>query len=477
MKPFFKHALLTSKPGRKSWLLGLAFFVSACASSSFFISYPQQLYPQQAKVINGQASTVGESLAKKGSGPNALLDILESARLLQIASSYSKSSKQFEKAFALFNAEDKRATLSLSQGGSLLSSFALNDNAIPYKAEAYERIFAYHYQSLNYLAQNNLEGAMVEVRRANEEQVYALEQHHKELAKAERDAQQEQVSPDIEQYRSHMSENFNTASKVKNSFQNAYTFYYSGIIREASGELNGAYIDYKKALEIYPDNDYVQADVWRLAKKLRMDSDMDYLNKIVKEKNRLANQAGQLIIFYEEGFVPAKEEVFLPFSSFTKTYTFAFPVYLKPWTPNFPIRISADGKDLGDSNEIIDTHTLAAKALQEGAFSRILRQMIRLRTKAQIQQEALKQNDNGWAQFFASSYSILSEQADMRSWLSLPKQVQVARFNLSPGSHTIHFSKATFSYEINVTIEPGKTNLIRLTNPGNQELYNERFTF
>ncbi len=477
MNRFKRHPHLTIKPARKAWFLALTLFFGACASSSFFVSYPQQLFSQQTKTINGQAESAGESLAKKGSGPNSLLDILESARLFQIASNYTKSSKQFEKAFTFFNEEDRRAKLSLSQGGSFLGSLALNDNALPYKAEAYERIFAYQYQSLNFLANHDLQGAMVEVRRANEEQVFALEQHHKELAKAESEAKKEQVSPDLEQYRSYMGENFNTAAKVKNSFQNAYTFYYSGIIREAAGELNDAYIDYKKALEIYPDNDYVQADVWRLAKKLRMDSDLDYLNRVVKEKNRLNTSAGQVVIFYEEGFVPAKEEVYLPFSSYTRTYTFAFPVYLKPWVPNFPIKISADGKYLGTSNEIVDTHALAAKALQEGAFSRILRQMLRLRTKAQLQQEALKQNDNGWAQFFASSYSMLSEQADMRSWLSLPKQVQVARFNLPPGSHQIHFSKATFSYEINVTIEAGKTSLIRLTNPGNQALYSERFTF
>jgi hypothetical protein len=465
---------------KKAQLLCLSFFIVACASSSFFISYPEQFRSKQTEASSGNAGASASALAKKGSGPNTLLDTLESARLFQIGKNYQKSKEAFQTAFAMFNAADNKAKLSLSGGGALLGAFAVNDNAIPYKAEAYERIFSFHYQSLNYLADNDVEGALVEIRRANEEQVFALEQHHKELAKAEEEAKKEELSPDIHQYENEMKENFKTAAKVKNSFQNAYTFYYSGIMREATGDLNGAYIDYKKALEIYPTNNYLQKDVWRLANALNMSADVDYFETRIEKENKVnsTNEAyGELIVFYEEGFIPHKEEIHLPFATFDRIHSFAFPAYLTPWQASYGIRISSDERYLGQSNEIIDTHTLAAKALQEKAFSRLLRQMIRVNTKARLQREAGQQSNNGLGQFFASSYSMISERADLRSWLSLPKQVQVARFKLPPGSHQIHFSKATFSYISDVKIEKNKSTLIRLTNPGDQHIYSELFYF
>jgi len=468
---------------KKSLLVFAVFLISACASSSFFISYPSQMQPHQINVVNGEPQKSFDQLTKKGTGPNHTLDVLESARLAQFAKHYESSKKRFEAAFALFNAEDAKAKLDLSDGGSLLGSFALNDNVLPYSPEAYERIIAYHYQSINYLGEANLQGALVEVRRANEEQVIALDAHQKELAKAEKDASDANVSPDLGSYEDRMHETFVAAAKVKNSFQNAYTFYYSGTIREAAGELNGAYIDYKKALEIYPNNIYVQQDVWRLAKQLNMSSDLELFKGLISQENRQVAQnqnEGEVIIFYEEGFIPAKEEISLPFSTYDKIYSFAFPVYLTPWRDSMPIKIESSNQYLGHSSEIVDMHALAAKSLQEGSFKRLLRQMIRANTKARLQREAANANgDSGnvmLGQFLSGAYTLISERADLRSWLTLPNKVQIARFPLNAGSQTIQFSNATFSSSINVNIEPNRTNLIRIINPGNQSIYVESFT-
>src|SRR5690606_7313802 len=100
------------------------------------------------------------------------------------------------------------------------------------------------------------------------------------------------ISPDIEQYEEQLRENLTAAAKVKNSFQNAYTFYYSALIREADNDLNGAYIDYKKALEIQPDNHYLQADAWRLAKRLGMDDDLQHFRSFFSKAAMSQAQAG-----------------------------------------------------------------------------------------------------------------------------------------------------------------------------------------
>jgi len=455
--------------------------LSFCASSSFFISYPSQIASYKSAIVSQNINNSYQKLVKKGrSGPNHILDVLESARISQIAGDYDTSKNQFKKSFQLFHQEDNKAKLDISDGGSLLSSFALNDNTLPYQAEAYERIIAHQYQSFNYLAKGDLQGALIEVRRANEEQVFSLEQHHKELAKAEEEAEQKNLSPDISDYQNQMQENFNTAAKVKNSFQNPYTFYYSAIIREAAGEKNGAYIDLKKALELYPNNNYVQKDTWRLANELGMSDDIKHYQQTFSSENKIItteDNTSEIIVFYEDQFIPVKEEIGLPFTGLNKIYSIAFPAYLQPWQASIGLDINTETQYLGQTNEIADIHALAAKSLEEGSIKRLLRQMIRLTTKTRIQNEAINSSQNpGIAQFLSSAYTLVSERADLRSWLTLPNKVQIARFKIPAGSHKIKFSNATFLKTININTSVGEKLIIHINRPSNQTAYIKQFS-
>ena len=50
---------------------------------------------------------------------------------------------------------------------------------------------------------------------------------------------------------------------------------FSAIIYEMLGHFDDAYIDYKKALEIVPDNTYLQKDVLRLDRKINFNQNFD----------------------------------------------------------------------------------------------------------------------------------------------------------------------------------------------------------
>ena len=127
-----------------------------------------------------------------------------------------------------------------------------NDNAIGYQLAPYEQSMLHTYQALNYLYTDGLESALVEVRRANLVQEKALETYENELLEAK------DKDPGInwQQVDAALSPLDSRIGDIKNGFQSAYTFYLSGLLYEAAGELNDAYIDYKKALEIYPDNTF-----------------------------------------------------------------------------------------------------------------------------------------------------------------------------------------------------------------------------
>ena len=70
---------------------------------------------------------------------------------------------------------EEKAVIRASDIGAQTASFLANDNTIPYKGDGYEKVFMYQFQAFNYLAKKDIEGAGVEVRRANREQELALE--------------------------------------------------------------------------------------------------------------------------------------------------------------------------------------------------------------------------------------------------------------------------------------------------------------
>lgn len=122
-----------------------------------------------------------------------ILYLLERGRIAQIKNDTDSSMKDFEAAIAAVRQMEEKAVVSASDIGAQTASLLANDNTIPYKGDGYEKVFMYQFQAFNYLAKKDLEGAGVEVRRANLEQKLALEMHEKELARAEEKARDKQI--------------------------------------------------------------------------------------------------------------------------------------------------------------------------------------------------------------------------------------------------------------------------------------------
>ena len=58
------------------------------------------------------------------------------------------------------------------------------------------------------------------------------------------------------------------AAKVRNSFQNAYVYYFSGMYYESRQDWSNAYLAYKTALRLQPTCRTFQDDVRRLARRM-----------------------------------------------------------------------------------------------------------------------------------------------------------------------------------------------------------------
>ncbi len=455
--------------------------LSACSTTSVFKPYPLTINPQIEHVRNGQFEPPLQFLEKQTGTADKALYFVERGRIAQLAGDIDSSKTDFENAIKTIEESEQRAVISASKTGAQSASLLTNENAIPYELSAFEKVFVYHYQSLNFLWQSDLEGAGVEVRRANQIQMDELRKHEKDVEKAKADAEKEKAG--YEQGMTNVMDIYQrmdaVAGKVKDSFQNAFTFFVSGVIYELTGKPNDAYIDYKKALEINPDNGYLQRDVLRLAKTLQMTDDYQTFSNRYPESSRneqtCGETCGELIVLFEEDFVPQKSEVQIPLPTTAGLVAVAFPIYEVEWLDVTPLQINYNGSVLGESEPICFPRALAVKDLKEKAPILTSRQLLRVLAKGVMLNQAEKRAGI-LGSIAGSVYNMASEKADLRGWYTLPNDAQIMRTSLPEGTQNLLIRHGYAEKNVDVTIKPGGKTILRVAKTGNN-LYTSSVTF
>ena len=442
-------------------LMSVALLLGGCASSSLFSSYPSQMQPIKQEIEAKQYKVAQDTLDAHREDADKILYMMERGRVSQLANDRKSSIEDFKEVIEAMEANEEKAKISLSdtaaQGTALLS----NDNAIPYTGDGHERVFVHQYQAMNYLFSNDLDAARVEVKRANIEQQVALDEHEDELAAAEEKGRE--YAEGNKSFMASFSAMDSVAGKVKNSFQNAYTFYVSGLIYEILGKPNDAYIDYKKALEIFPENVYVQKDVLRLAKQLSMTDDYEmYKKQYPVEISSPGKDEGELVVLFEHGFAPAKTETSVPVFTGKQVQKVAFPIYAIQWQDPSSLTVAIDGgAAIGTTSPIVYVQAMAVKALQEKLPAMLTRQILRVVAKKEMAEQAGKAG-GAWVKLGADIFNVVSENADRRSWLTLPNDAQILRSALPEGEYQLRLNNGKAAGMMKVKVESGKRTVVRV---------------
>ena len=442
-----------------------------CATSSLFMPYPGQMTARLEALDRGE--TVKEVKTGGKWNPDRLLHYLERGRLAQISQQDLASLEAYRSAINLFNEEDLDAVVELSEIGDKGASLIVNDNAIAYKGEIFERGFVHIYQAMNYLMTGDLEGAGVEIRRLNRVQKNALRKNEKALVKQQEKAEKKlaEMPVDVGSNQEAFDQRFASmdveAAKLKYSFQNGFGFYVSGLVYECRGELNDAYIDYKKALELNAGNEFVQQDVIRLAKKLGFTTDYQELNKSITLTN-LKKDNGEIIVLYERGFVPQKREVSFSIPDRSGTFiSISFPVYNQFLDERVPLTVRVNQDQFYKTQLLAETSPMVAKALKDKRPGMMARQIARGFTKAELHHQSEKKG-GVIGSFMANIYSIITERADLRSWLSLPNNAQLGRYQVKAGQYPLMMRdrKTGAQREIAITVEASRKTIVYVVNTG-----------
>ncbi|WP_412499347.1 COG3014 family protein [Shewanella indica] len=441
------------KSGKLLLPLLLSLSLTGCAFNSVLVNYPSQLAGVRAELNSSKPGNAAKELANGINGRDGLLYAQEAGRAAQISGNFAASKDYYQSAIAAYQAFDDKAKLSLSGLGSQGGSLLLNDNIIPYRGPGYERIMLHQYQALNYLFAGDAEGALVEVRRSNELQ--SLEQQRYEKSSS---AVQQMANGTIS---AEMDKLGKAAGNVTSSFLNAYSYYTTGVLHEILGERNDAFIDYRKAAQIMPNNPYLQQDLVRLAKELAMPQYGEFKRRWGEAPSPAKGQ-GQVILLLERGFVPAKESLTVPFTIHGNWQTVSLPTYMPSRVPVNSAHIRGLSKPM-TAAPIANIDALAITALKEELPYLLVRQAARVYAKSEMARKAERKDGSDLGVIAMQIFNVVTEQADRRSWLTLPRQAQIARQFVDAGSYQLTLD----NQGTEIQVQSGKTTLVWAIDTGN----------
>ncbi|WP_373417312.1 COG3014 family protein [Vibrio sp. D449a] len=428
------------------------------SAGNLFSHYSAQNQSVYQALKAGDYSEAQQELPDYAAGD--ILDNLEKGRVYLLDQQYPESKSWFEQADQAVRVQQDKAVVSVSDSAASVGALAVNDNITEYTPADYELGFLHLYLGLNYLKQNDLEGALVEMRRANQVQEQAKKQREAELQRAANDAKSKGISANVGSILS----NYPDAGKKLQSVQNAYLMFLSGLLYEASNDLNSAYVDYRRALAVMPDNQQVIERAMLVAQRLGMREDLAKMKKRYAMPAALKSGQGRVIVLDEQSVVQAMDSWRLDLPIYDSRdqgaiYSLALPYYSNQPSERFA-SIRINGTALNGSL-LTDVDAMAQNDLSERLPSIVIRQALRVVAKDRIRKEAANGDDVGNLLF--NVWNTLTEQPDTRSWQSLPAQVKSSTYVANAGNYTLEAGGKSYQFDV----RDGQTTLVWVSRQGN----------
>lgn len=411
----------------------------------------------------GSASSALERLAGETDNElDGLCFTLERAVMAQAAGLLELSRRDFEKAERQVEAFEDRG-LSPVNASEYAGAIFVNDKMIPYQGESFERVLIPVFNCRNYLLEGRLEDAMVEVRRIWKQQDIAKQLHQKELADSQQQAADHHVDtrqlPGVERQVVYPP---GALASPESIYEVTYAHWLAALVSEATGHLDDARISLESVAKVRPDLAFVQRDLARLSGGDERCDD------------------GSVALLFDCGWAPHKAELKVVFPTYHSIGAVAIPIYERSPNPVARARLRIGDRTF-ETAVLSDVESIAFKHHKDRLPVIVTRQAIRAAVKiaageatAYGVKEGLKSGKGkgrrgaaqaeiaGWAAGLAVGvYNWVSEQADLRAWLSLPQTFQGTRAFLPPGEHPATLELIGFSGEVVSAVDIGPVKVTR----------------
>lgn len=381
---------------------------------------------------------------KNKQSKDAVLACLEMGSLYRFNSEPEKSLRYFRGAEQLIAALMQEPEFKLSDEGAAVLT---NLRALPYKGKNYERIMMNTYKALNYMILDEFDKARVELRKAYEWQAEAVHRNKKRIEKAKQAAKKRSRKTAQKQDQKEKQKKGGTfdiqRARKDEKFQKNLKKLHSSL------EKFNAYADY-----VNPFCEWLQAvyymavsadssDLERARKSLERVQSMAKNNPYVAEDLKLAQKRAKggrfpavTYVVFATGSVPDRGQIRLDIPLFLASddvdYVGAnFPRLIEDKTFVDTLTVNTGNKSY--STELLaDMDSIVAHEFKNNLPVIVIKTLISTAVKTALAAEARSATEGQGSlsiitRVGTTLYQAAMNQADTRSWESLPKQFQYAR--------------------------------------------------
>jgi hypothetical protein len=339
-----------------------------------------------------------QGLEKQGvDGKDLLLYLLDTALALHAAGEYEESNRFFLKADKI--AEIKDYTSLAAESATLL----ISDNSKDYPGEDFEKVLISTYLAMNYALLGENEDAIVEAKRVNRKLQLMITEGER---------------------------------KYK---QSAFARYLSALLYEDEGEISDAYLDYKWARDLDSQIPGIGMDLWSSAWRLGMSDEMKRWETTysldplalaeIKKKGKKFRQA-EIVVLYENGISPRK----VPHESWH-----SIPRFVPRSNPVRTSNFYLSDQKVGTSYVLENIEAKAIENLNEKYGKIIAKKVAGVVVKEVVGNQIERATGSRALGTLAKLILYASDQADLRSWNLLPRDLQILRIRVEPGLHELRW--------------------------------------
>ncbi len=397
---------------------------------------------------------------------NRLLYSMDRGMTLHLAGEYVQSNALLEQ--AALEVERLYTRTVRTEAAAFLS----NDNILPYEGDPYEHVMINVIKALNYAAMGQLMEAVVEARQID-----------------------------------HRLNVLSDTAKDKDGYrEDAFARYLTGVLYESTGDLNNAFIAYRKAYEIYeatkswartPMPPMLRADLLRTTEALHMTAEFEEYRRQFPDTRWVSREEqpnlAQVVVIGYNGRAPRKEEAFLDIPISLSALQLVLLNRGVIHASNRQERRAADsvlyglngrvvrvalprlapqktqvvyesvtlvprgGDAISAKSELVYNGTAVAErslsdrmpGITTKALARAAVKFAAAEAATRGSQHAVNKGDAPWVGLLVGvlthGLAIASEVADTRSWRTLPDEIQISRLWVSPGEYESRIQAVTRS--------------------------------
>jgi hypothetical protein len=392
-------------------------------------------------IRSGECQAAVDLVKEENYGKNQrLLYLLDAAQVNMICGNYEKSNDYFHEA------EDLAEDLWTRSVTKETAAFLTSDYTIPYRGEDFERVLINLLSALNYAMLGQYDEALVECKR---------------------------LDANLNMY--------NDKYETKNVYkEDAFGRYISGLLYEATGSMDDAYIDYYKSYRVFQDydRDYGTAmppalveDLLRTARATDRQEELvsePGLDKPVKLSHKEASQLGKIVLVHFNGLSPVKIEDSIMASTPRGPIKIAFPKYVQKKPACSESELVASGDIRARAALFEDINGIAVKNLDDRKGRVIAKTIARAIVKQVAINKVARGRDNKASKDATKVvFNILNlalERADTRTWKTLPGEIYLARLYVPGGDYDLGVRMCGGSIKPlkKVTVKPGETKFVML---------------